>query len=310
MRDTYFEPIIHDLIDYGHDISFSVFGGAGAYQPFALSTEELDTPEKQQQFSRGFWAMSESGQFRAKMKFSLWLGQGGNLHSFLHELMHFHQDMNGLYLSPLKEQGVLPMMLSLRSSIAAVLFCEAWAQTEAIRTCWSLREKGDARGWKGAINSPDWKNLARSYDKDMQGGADEKVAATALFERWYRGEHRVFYERHAADCYEMDLARFTGDVQGLSDKNTAQNLRELELPMLLARLPKDGLPSYLGHVDWENDLYNQPQDSAALDKVKEFEGKYGVPENTDIQQIKCGSPPYLWKRLRAVEITTSEVPPH
>lgn len=310
MQDAYFEPIIHDLIDYGHDINFSFLGGAGAYQPFALSTEQIDTPEKQQQFSNGFWAMSEAGNLKAKIKLSLLLGQEGNIHSCLHELMHFYQDISGLYLSPLKEQGVLPIMLNLRSQIAALLFCEAWAQTEAIRTCWALREDGDKRGWMGATSSPDWKELALGYDKDMQGGTDEKVAAAAVFKRWYKGDHRSFYERHAMRCYDMDFARLTEDVQDVSDENAAQKMIDLELPMLIARVAEDRVPKYFSQIDWHDDLVTQPQDKHVLASVKAFEDKYGVSENYDVQQIKCGSPPYLWKRLREVEITTSEVPPH
>lgn len=297
LQDSFFAPIVHDFIDYGYEISFCLFGGAGAYQPFALASEPLDTPEKQEQFARGFWCHSEEGRFKAKIKLSLWLGQAGNIHSFLHELMHFYQDTLGLYLLPLKEQGVVPVMADLRSSVLVFLFCEAWAEVEAIRTCWSLNHKGlDSRGWLGALGSPDWGALARFYDGLLQEGADEAVSAARTFERWYDMPQRRYYERQATGIYEREFLRLTCDVD--KDKIT-DHLRCVKFSDLLLRIPQEHRPRYFEQVDW---------DLIQSQKLK-FPERFSCACNDAWLDIKCASPPYLWKRLREGEIAGSQVPP-
>ena len=310
MQDKFMAGIMHDLTDFGYDIGFHLFGGAGAYQPFAMATEKIDSPLKQQQFSSGFWSMIEAGNVKAKLRFSMLLGEVGNAHSFLHELMHFYQDMHGLYLLPLQEQGVFPVLLDAKSDIVAYLFCEAWAEIEAIRTSWFLREKGNNSGWLGAINSPDWSSLARKYDEDMKGGADEKRAAADAFKGWHEGAHRKFYEAHALKIHETNFARYKDGAGDIRDQEIAQNMRMLELPMLLARLPKGGIPPYFALIDWEDEIYSQIKTLSVISRVEELERLYGRAENPNIQEIKCGSPPYLWNRLRLAEQQASEVPPH
>lgn len=310
MADKFMAGVMHDLTDFGYDIGFSIKGGAGAYQPFALSTEKVDSHLKQQQFSSGFWSMVEAGNIKAKLRFSALLGAQSNAHSFLHELMHFYQDMQGLYLLPLQEQGEFPVFLDAKSDIVAYLFCEAWAEVEAIRTSWALREKGHVSGWDGALSSPDWGALARKYDGDMQGGADEKRAAADAFMGWYEGAHRKFYETHALKIHESNFARYKDGAGEISDHDIELNMRSLELPMLLARLPKGGIPSYFAMIDWDEELYSQIQTPSVVARIEELEGIYGKPDNPNIQEIKCGSPPYLWNRLRLAEQRESEVPPH
>lgn len=300
---------MNDLIDFGCDIKFSFSKGTGAYTPFALSTEKLDTSEKQMQFSHGFWSMAEAGQMKAQMVFSLRLGRAGNCHSFLHEVMHFYQDMYGLYLIPIKETGVFPICLDLKSTIIGLLFCEAWAETEAIRTCWSLKNKGNDTGWRGAITSHDWKALAVAYDKDLQDGIDEAKAAANTMERWYKGSHRLFYEKHAARIYDLNISRFTVDIPDFPDPQYSANFRALEVDQLFQRLPQDMLPKYLPYLDWTSDLFAQPRSLDVKAKIEEFEQLYGSVDDSDIQDIKCGSPVYLWKRLRMAETENSEVPP-
>ena len=87
-------------------------------------------------------------------------------------------------------------------------------------------------------------------------------------------------------------------------------MRMLELPMLLARLPKGGIPPYFALIDWEDEIYSQPKTPSVLMRISELEQLYGRAENLNIQEIKCGSPPYLWNRLRLAEQQASEVPPH
>ncbi len=305
MQDKFFAKLLNDLRDFGYEISFSSFGGAGEYQPFALSTEKIDSPEKQHQFASGFWSMIETGGVKSKFKFSNLLSVDINAHSFLHEMMHFYQDMHGIYLLPLQEQGEFPVLLDAKGDIVATMFCEAWAQVEAIRTSWALQEKGSASGWNGAINSPDWKGLARAYDNDLRGGVDEAVAAAKIFKLWYEGKQRIFYEKHAIKAHESNLERYLNGTEVIKD-----NFRMLELPMLIVRIPKEGMPNFFHQIDWEDELYSSVTSSSVLARVQELEEVYGKADNTNLQQIKCGSPPYLWHRLREADKQSSEVPPH
>ncbi len=293
--------IIHDLNDFGHDISFSLFTNMGAYEPFALSTESLDTAEKQQQFAHGFWDMFESGNMKAKLRFSAFCGADINAHYFLHEIMHFHQDMNGLYLLPLQEQGTFPILLDAKSDIVAIMFCEAWAEIEAIRSSWALREKGNDSGWRGALKSSDWRNLAIAYDRDLQDGMDEKCAAASIFRLWYEGTHREFYECHGLKIHEENLKCFRDNVEKISDSDISEKLRKLELPMLLARFPKGGIPDYFSLIDWVDNIYSCIKSSKVQRRIDELEQRYGKADNTNIQDIKCGAPPYLWNRLRTID---------
>ncbi len=293
--------IMDDLSDFGYEISFSTFGSAGSYQPFALATDKIDTPEKQHQFASGFWSMIGAGGALAKFKFSNLLSTDIAAHSFLHELMHFYQDMHGIYLLPLQEQGEFPVLLDAKSDIVATMFCEAWAEVEAIRISWALKGKG----WRGAISSPDWKGLALNYDSDLRDGIDEAKAAANIFRGWYEGRHRVFYEKHALKAYESNLERYNNDAETIKG-----NFRKLELPMLIVRIPKPDMPNYFHQIDWDDEFYSSIKSNEVSARIEQLEETYGRADNTNIQDIKCGSPPYLWHRLREADKQASEIPPH
>ena len=301
MQDEAFEKIVCDMWDYGLEVNFSIFGGAGAYQPFALSTERLDTPEKEQQFAQGFWRMSEIGALKCQIRLSAVTGLKVNIHSFLHEAMHFHQDMYGLYLMPLQEDGVFPVIMDAKSNIVAILFNEAWAQVEALRASYAImRDSGDPRGWEGALKSPDWAVQARSYVFDMEQGMDDTKAAAKAFKRWYKSKHRNFYEAHALEIYKSSFARYKEAAGQVGEDEIAQKLRLLELPHLITKIPEAEIPAYFHEIDWTDPLYT---------KVEIPLMGHAQSDNPNIQDIKCGSPPYIWNRLRQSEKANSEVPP-
>lgn len=313
LEDMFFRPVVHEMIDYGYELGFSLFGGAGAYQPFAVSTEVLDSPEKQDMFVRGFLKQADSGAFKAKIKLSLWLGRGGNMHSFLHEIMHFYQDMLGLYLLPLKEQGVMPVMADMRTYIMAVLFCEAWAQIEALRTCRALKLKQiDDTAWRGALVSRDWGKLARFYDEKLAENKGESYAAARSFEQWYaQKKHRCFYERHAMGIYESEFIRFTDDLEGDSGNEGAigERLRSASFSELLNKIPQDVVPKYFNEIDRNNAAFNEPCDETVLRRCNEKISQFGSAKPDSLHEIKCASAPYLWKKLRESDIANSEIPP-
>lgn len=282
VQDPFFEPIVHDLVDFGHDIRFSMFGGAGAYQPHALLTECLGTQEKVDLFHKNLSLKFGSEGMLARIRLNRFASDGAVMHSFLHEVMHFYQDMHGLFFTPLEEESVFPIILDAKSSILATLFNEAWAEVEALRTLYSLKRKHNLVLWPAALKHRDFGFLAEHYEREINSGVDEARAAANIFVLWYSGKHRSFYELHARSIYQKNFARY--EEYSAFD---VERLRTLELPMLVARLPKGAVPKYFNHFDWNADVF-QPQINIDAPEA----------DNNNVQDIKCGSPPYLWHRLR------------
>ncbi len=306
-KDKLFAGMLDDINDFGLELYFPFSAMGGAYQPFALSTERLDSQQKQMQFVQGFWSMAEQGAFGAKINLSRFNSEGENAHIFLHEVMHFYQDMLGVYFLPIQEQGVFPMTLDAPSALRAFLFCEAWAEVEAIRTSWALREKGDARAWRGAMKSKDWQSLARGYDANLQNGMDEAKAAATLFRAWYEGDHRAFYEREALKIYESNMARY---IDGLGEEQVVRDqFRHLDYAKLLEHITPQHLPRYLTQIDWSDDVFHRAVDEQAQQTLDALAQRYDISNNTNIQDIKNGAPAYLWKRLRISEVNNAQVPP-
>lgn len=307
-QDKYFDSIIDQICDYGFMIRFPFFERHGVYQPFALSTEKLDTPEKAQQFSNGFLAMAEQGAFRAEIRLPRFSPSSVKFHLFLHEVMHFYQDMLGLYFIPLKEQGKAPVMPDVHSFVRLFLFCEAWAEIEAIRTSWALREKGDARGWDGALKSADWKDLAVFYDSRLNEGESEAKVAADTFRKWYSGYHRDVYEMQALKIYQHNCERFLSDVE--NTENVSEFLRIVDIPNVIETfIPKDMMPRYFSQIDWHHDVFEKCKNPIAMSECLTIEQRMGRASNDVLTDIKCGSPPYIWKRLRHLEISQSQHPP-
>lgn len=308
LQDEYFADVVHAFQDFGLKIKFSVFAGAGAYQPYALSTERLNTAIKQQQFANGFWKASENGEMRAHITLSSIHGGGRAAHDFIHEAMHLYQDMYGLFFVPLKERETLPHMLDAKSDVLAILFCEAWAQTQTIRFCYQMKMKGYKAGWKGALSHPDFGYMARSYADDLSKNIPEQEAAARCFLSWYDGEHRGFYERHALNIHELNFERLTGDILKLKTKDVQKNLRVLDVAELPTRVPENVMTDFFEMVDWRDERLSHIQTSDVQTRIDALNEKFGKANNNDISDIKCGAPIYIWNRLRVQEIDNHDVP--
>lgn len=307
LKDPFFAEFLGVISDYGIDISFSCFSKVGAYSSYALSTEKLDTPEKQAAFVNGFWKRAEQGDMKAQISLPLLTSQNKRKQDFLHEIMHLYQDMHGFYFLPLQEENVFPVMLDAYSNIIAILFNEAWAQVEVIRACWAIREKGDPSGWNGAIAHQNFGHLARAYDADLQAGKDEAYAAARTFEKWYEGKYRTFYESHALDIYDLEFARFAAGVSGISKHDIGQKMRRLTWDGLMKQMPRSTRSNYFQQVNPDIVMTVRSREMEKL--AQAYEEEYGAAENTAIQDIKCGAPAYLWNRLRQQEMAASTVPP-
>ena len=298
-QDPYFEDILYSLADFGYEMHFPFFGNVGLYVPHSIATENLDNPEKQQKFADGFLqALGSENAPKARFHLCASVGQDVNAHSFLHELIHFYQDMLGLYLIPLSERGVYPVHLDMKSFVSAFLFCEAWAETESICASWRLKEKGVDGPWKGAMASPDWRGLAKQFASDLEQGTMFEKAAANIFSAWYEGKHRSFYEKHAAEIYVDMTEKYRKNAPDIPEEEIGQALRKLELPMLLIKIPKKKIPAYLTHLDWNDERYGLIKSTPVQEKIAVHESLYGACDNTNIQDIKIGTPPYLWNRLR------------
>lgn len=308
-QDEFFEDVFHVFQDFGIDVRFPVFqGSVGAYQPFALNTERLDTLQKQEQFTNGFWRIAERGEMRALVMLPFFQLKGRAVHDFIHELMHLYQDMYGLYFVPLKEQGVMPVCLDAKSDIVAILFCEAWAQTQTIRMCYDLGQKGFRYVWRGALSHPDFGDFARFYAQDIDDGLSEDIAMVRCFKHWYKGAHRTFYERHALDIHRKNFERLMDDVGFENLHDVQKNLRRLTYSSILERLPNNKMTAFFKNIDWNDAVFHVLQTSEVSKQVAEIEEQYGSAQNENIHDIKCGAPIYIWNRLRVREIETSEVP--
>lgn len=300
-----YEAVVEDFVDFGHKIDFYWRGGAGLYLPHILATERLDTARKSEMFSQAFLEQCDRKLFPARIGLLRMQSFALQLHTFLHEVMHFYQDMHGFYYAPLREEGVFPVMLDARSRVVLTLFNECWAACESIRAGWRLKEQGHDAAWRGALMSKDWSDLARVYGENLGRGMDEADAALRMQEQWYNAPQREFYEREA-------LAFFTQNIGQYAPKGTEVELnkfRTVRISDLIVRMPDEGALSYFKKMDVHNPLFTEIRTPLVLKAVESFEAKYIRADNPNIQDIKCGSPPYLWHRVLENARETSEIPP-
>jgi hypothetical protein len=204
--------------------------------------------------------------------------------------------------------GVMPCILDAHSDIVAIMFCEAWAQTQTIRFCYQIKEKGMDEGWKAALSHPDFGYMARSYADDLLNNIPEQEAAAACFMRWYDGDHRGFYERHALHIHEVNFDRLTSDIHDLTVEQVQENLRTLDVSVLPSRVPENVMTDFFAHVDWTDKRLSVIQSEDVAKRIGASYEKYGNAQNGEISDIRCGSPIYIWNRLRVQEIDHHEVP--
>lgn len=302
--EVFFAAVINDAIDYGMDLRFGLIGGAGTYTPHILATQPLDTPQKSTLFTQVFMDQCTNNAYPVKMCLNRLLPITAQSFTFLHEVMHFYQDMNGFYYAPLREVGVFPTMPDFRGRVMLTLFNEAWATCEAIRASYRIAQGGDDTPWRGALSSFDWGGLAREYAQNLEGGMEEARAAKTMFEAWYSLPQRIFYELEAMRFFYAQIGEYTQD----GALPVAEDFRAVRISALMARVPHEGVLSYLHALD--HTVLEGIKNHEAQQAVNDFEGEeYGRAQNINLQEVRCGSPPYLWKRIMEREIATSEIPP-
>lgn len=157
LPDGFCATIIRDLESYGYDISYPFFGLSGAYRPLLVSANIKN-------FDKAFMDKHQNDEFKAKFSMSPRYGLGQNAFYFIHELVHFKQDLEG------------------RLQIDDPMALECEAALESIKAAYRL----GGVVWQGALSSLDWGRLAKSYAQSE----DEKA-----LKRLWQERHQKYYER-------------------------------------------------------------------------------------------------------------------
>lgn len=157
--------VLDDLESYGYEISYPFFGRSGEYKPYSLAVTGDN-------YEAEFLKRYGYGEFKAKFSMSPRYGIGQNAFYFIHELIHFAQDLDG----------------RLQSDDLIDLECEA--AVESIKAAYLL----GGIVWEGALSSLDWGRFARSYAKDQD--------IEKLKQRWHESAQKRYYERKAPSKLE------------------------------------------------------------------------------------------------------------
>lgn len=221
-QDTVYNDIVTNIESLGIDVSLTWFGKTGSYQPQALN---LNNPEELEETIE---QLKKNGHTHSTIKLSLRFGKWIMYHTFLHELYHAHQDSLGLFLIPLHINGKPQFSLDENSQRTITLFNEALAATESIRASYRLKENGYPDAWYGALLSPDWHKLARTYAKDIKNTNYEETAAKNLFNNWHNSHLKKYYEKKSSQ-----------------PQTSKMELKDINYENLSALIPKTKRPGYL-----------------------------------------------------------------
>ena len=288
-KDQFFSPIVTMLKEHGHYISHPYFGRSGAYQPATLVLTEHTNLQD------AIATLQDKEVHSAEFQFSARHGGAQTAHYFLHELVHFWQDIHGLFLTPLEAEGHIPTMLDATSHILVTCICEAMAETEALRASWRLKEAGYPIAWQGAGRSMDWQKHARAYAQDM-GEMTEAEAALRAFLRWHDGHQRHYYEARALTAYQ-DMLHHLPQHQ---PAELTPKFRHIHWQTWLQMMPAGAAPNYLS----TSTLSNAQTSTIQCPNTAKAANALGVSENSTITDITIGSAAYLWHTKRLTKELT------
>lgn len=117
-------------------------------------------------------------------------------HDWLHELLHFRQDQQGLLFLPQQKEDRLIALLEPESALWRDLFCEAQAEVETLIAAYELAQHGEYSVWKGALQAKEWRALAKAYAAFRQHQPQEEARA-GLYQLWFASPIRRYYEKQA-----------------------------------------------------------------------------------------------------------------
>lgn len=179
-KDTFIQSITTALKFIGFTISYPLFSRPGHYQP-----QELHLNTNPQDLQKEVKNLHINGFIKAKISISPILNRDISLITLLHELIHFHQDLHGLFPTPIFTNGQPSFTLDEASLTQILLTAESMATTESIRAAHRLKNNGHPHAWNGATTSKIWKHLATQYEQDISI-TDKKTAARNLHQNWFK----------------------------------------------------------------------------------------------------------------------------
>lgn len=165
-KEPYCADLLQSLEDYGYEISYPWFGGGGTYHP-----QELEITGDH--FEAEFQELYKSGTLKAHFTLPIRYGLGQSAFYFLHELIHFEQDMDGY----LQNRDLVDN------------------EREAAMGAVVLAQKIGGIVWEGALSSLDWGSMAESYGQDIKAGAGHEIAAENIEALWQVSAQKKHYQR-------------------------------------------------------------------------------------------------------------------
>ncbi|MEM6602584.1 MAG: hypothetical protein AAF621_00905 [Pseudomonadota bacterium] len=230
-HDQMMSTLVKKLENFGYRINFSWRLAHGQYDPIVLSLKNTKGVVGN---LKDFFANNAP---KANITLSRRAGLASNLHHFLHELVHFAQDIEGQLNFPMivKDQPV--SLLREQDFIDLYLFNEAHAATEAIRASHRLMIRHNIpEAWWGCYLSRDWHDLSSRYHNDLGNRLNEMHAARRCFEGWYKLPLRKIYQKKA----QMVFSYF---------KSLSSDYVHADFCMNSFLKDRDYLPSYIYHSD-------------------------------------------------------------
>jgi len=294
-QDPFCATIVRELQAYGYSVRHRFYGPAGGYVPESLQVAATtDMAQALQQ-------LRDNRAYEARFLLSSRRGGAQAAQYFLHELIHFWQDLHGLFLTPLRRAGTPVVMLDATSHVRLSCWLEAMAATEAIRAAHRLAHLGAPAAMQGTLASLDWRGLAVAYQQDVQTMA-EVEAARRCFAGWYSSPYRRrVYERRALGAYRQRLS----GIRAMAGNTTIKTLTLAPMDCA-ALLPPDPQLAYLradagGGSDRGWSLEPDFASAAVASQAAALDSDAGVHRiaGASLADFQHGSVPYLWSRSRA-----------
>ncbi len=181
-KDIFMGSVLNALKAYGYNIEYRFFAGNGSYAPFGLSVSEFD----QEAFKAEFKEQMDAGLYKAAFEFSPRYLKSTTMLTWLHELVHFYQDMHGLFFTPLRIEGQPRFILDEDSAVWIVQACEMMAAIESLRAGWRLKqEQHMPEIWSGAQYSLNWMGFASLYESEiLKTTVDDSAACEKIAHKW------------------------------------------------------------------------------------------------------------------------------
>ena len=98
-----------------------------------------------------------------------------------------------------------------------------------------LKQKGHPAAWYGALISPDWHKLARTYAKDIKT-SDEETVAKNLFNNWHKSHLKKYYESRTPTLKTSPMK-----LNGITYESLTDIIPENECPSYLTPSNKNAL---------------------------------------------------------------------